>query len=298
MTEEHLLLGRPPRPPRRGPWGGRVPRVVAGVVVAAVAGWAVWHGLTAEPATPPDGDTASTSSPVPSASPTGWMAYDPPAVPYLRSGTLVVPDESPRGIPDGSWTDFAVLTDGRLVLVQRGSLTVVGPDREQETYRAKGSISARPDGTAVAWTDPDGHVRQLQAHHVEPFTVPGARQLAPGCRGIRLHDRTEAGWQTCDRDGGPISPDGAYFASLGVSSVTIAPRSDITGGISAAFLGRVTDAVWEDSHHVLVVVSLADETHLQRVGLGGETEDLIPPPHGTYDSDHPMLVLPATAVQP
>jgi hypothetical protein len=296
MTEEHIVLGRPPRPPRRGPWGGRAPRMVLGVVVAAVGGWAAWHGLTSEPAAPPQGDTASTRAPAPT--PTGWLAYDPPAIPYLRSGTLVIPDEAPRGIPDGAWTDLAVLADRRVVLVRAGSLTVVGPDREEETYRLKGSISARPDGTAVAWTGTDGHVRQLQAHRAEPFTVARARQLAPACRGIRLHGHAEAGWSTCDRNGGPVSPDGAYFASIGVSSITIAPRSDITGGVSAAFLGRVTDAVWEDSHHLLVVVSLADETHLERVGIGGETEDLVPPPHGTYDRDHPALVLPATAVQP
>ncbi|GAA1966112.1 hypothetical protein GCM10009798_28080 [Nocardioides panacihumi] len=253
----------------------------------------MWHGVADKPGATP---RHPATPPVPGSTETGFIAHDPPAVPYLRSGTLISPDGRAVGIPDGSWTDFTELADGRLVLVQQKSLTVVG--RQRRSYGLDGAITSRPDGAAVAWTGTDGRVRRLDTGSAEPVVVPGGRQLSPACRGIRIDGRPEPGWQTCDRDGGLLSPDGTYFASVGSVSVTLAPRADITAGVSTAFLGVVLDAVWEDDGHLLVVVVAADEARLMRVGVIGDTEDLIAPVRGANDRTRPVLVLPATAMQP
>lgn len=291
MTEEFLVLGRPPRPPRRGRWASRGPKLVLGAVLLVLAGWAVWHGvLDDSPATPRRPAT-------PGAGSTGFVAHEPPRVAYLRSGVMVRPDDLPRGIPDGSWTDFALLEDGRVVLVQRGSLTVLSPDLPPRHYDHVGGITARPDQTAVAWTDPAGRVRELAVGHLDAAVVRGARQLSPTCRGLRVAGRDAAGWQTCDRDGGLISPDGRYFVSVGRDTLTIAPRADITAGVSAELRGAVLDAVWEDDDHLLVVTERDQETHLLRIWAGGATEDLITPVRGAGDRGRPALVLPATGGQ-
>jgi hypothetical protein len=291
MSEEQIVLGRPPRPPRRGRRVGHAALVAA---VVAGAGWAAWRGVLDQPATTP-GDTAHTNAPAPSGTGGGLIAHGQPEVPYLRSSTLVRTGQPPRGLPDGWWTDFAELTDGRVVLVEQGGVTVVGPGRERTSHDAAGPISARPDGSAIAWTGEDGRVRQLETGRAEPAVVPDARQPSPACRGLRVGGRVERGWGTCDRDGALVSPDGHYFASIGSGSVTLAPRTDITGGISVAFLGVVRDAVWEDAYHLLVVTAAADEAHLIRIGLGGESEELIAPVRTADDRDRPVLVLPATA---
>jgi hypothetical protein len=289
MTEEHLDLGRPPRPPRRGRWAGRGPKIALGVVVLGLVGWVVWRGVTQEP-------PATPSPPSPTSTQTGFVAHEPPAIPYLRSGTLVPPDGEARGLPPGSWSDFAQLADGRVVLVQRESLTVIGTAGEGRTYDHTGDLTARPDGTAVAWTGHDGRVRRLDSGHADPTVVRDGRQLAPACRGLRVAGRLEPGWQTCDRDGGLLSPDGSYFASIGVQTVTLAPPDDITGGTSTAFLGTIRDAVWEDAAHLLVVMVVGDRAHLVRISTLGNSEDLISPVHGAADRSRPVLVLPLTNV--
>ena len=299
MTEEFLVLGRPPRPPRRGRWGRRGPAVVAMAVVAGLAGWAVWQGVVdSSPSTPRDAAAPTVPAGSATSAPTdtgdGFIAHDPPAVPYLRSGVLIRPADLPRGLPDGSWTDFAQLVDGRTVLVQEQSLTVLNAVQQPHSYDLDGGIAARTDGTAVAWTGRDGRVRRLDAGHAEPVVVPGARLLAPTCRGLRVDGRTQPGWQTCDRDGGLLSPDGHYFASIGDDTVTIAPRADLTGGMSVKLPGTILDAVWEDSFHVLVVVDIDHQAHLERIGLGGENQDLITSILGGDDRRRPVLVLPFT----
>ncbi|MDH2413571.1 hypothetical protein [Nocardioides sp. CER19] len=289
MTEEFLVLGRPPRPPRRGRWVGRGPRIALAVIILGLVVWAVWRGVTHDPAAKP-------SPPAPTSTQTGSIAHEPPAVPYLRSGTLIPPAEQARGIPDGSWTDFATLADGRVVLVQRASLTVLGTTGQQRSFEHTSGLTARPDGTGAAWTGRDGRVRRLDSGHPDPVVVRGARQLTPACRGLRAGGRVLPGWQTCDRDGGLLSPDGRYFASIGGQSVTLAPRDDITGGTSTAFLGTVRDAVWEDAAHLLVVMDIGDEAHLMRVSTLGRSEDLIAPVRGASGRARPVLVLPMTSI--
>ncbi|GAB7003006.1 hypothetical protein JCM18899A_04770 [Nocardioides sp. AN3] len=258
-----------------------------------LVGWALWHAILDQPGATPHPSSTPTPS-LPRGGESGYVAHEPPAVPYLRSGTLVPPDGEPRGIPDGSWTGFSLLADGRVVLVQDGSVVVLGPGTQRHGYPAVGDLSARPDGTAVAWTGGDGHLLRLRTGRAEPERVVGARQLRPACRGIRVDGTASAGWATCDRDGHLLSPDGTYFASIGSVSVTLAPRADITAGASVAFLGSIVDAAWEDPYHLLVVIGIADELHLERIGVGGESEDLLVL-HGINDRRSPPLVLPVTA---
>jgi hypothetical protein len=180
------------------------------------------------------------------------------------------------------------------VLVQKGNVTVLSSDRQPRSYPLEGGIAVRRDGTSVAWTAPDGRVRRLDRGREEPVVAGGARLLTPTCRGLRVDGRAVAEWQTCDRDGGLLSPDGHYFASIGHDTVTVAPRADITGGRSLELQGTVLDAVWEDAFHVLVVVDVDHEAHLLRIGLGGETEDLITSIPGGDNRRRPVLVLPVT----
>jgi hypothetical protein len=293
MTEEYLVVGRPPRPPRRGRWGRRGPAAVVVALVVALAGWALWQGVL-DSSSSTQRRAATPTPPVPADTESGFIAHDPPAVPYLRSGVLIRPADLPRGIPDGSWNDFAELTDGRVVLVQDQSLTVLSADRQPRSYELAGGITARPDGSAVAWTGSDGRVRRLDDGRTEPVLVTGARLLAPTCRGLRVGGRVQPDWQTCDRDGGLLSPDGHYFASIGADTVTVAPRADITGGMSVELPGTILDAVWEDPFHVLVVVDIDHQAHLERIGLGGETQDLLTSILGGDDRTRPVLVLPFT----
>jgi hypothetical protein len=289
MSEEFLVLGRPPRQPRRGRWGKRGPGAVAAAVLVGLAGWALWQGVfDSSPATP-----RHPAQPAPTASTgAGFIAHRPPQVPYLRSGVLIRTDDLPRGIPDGSWDDFVVLTDGRVVLAQEQSLTVLSAALQPRTYELAGRITARPDHTAVAWTGRDGRVRRLDSGDAAPVVVRGAHLLAPTCRGLRVGGRQEPGWASCDRDGALLSPDGHYFAAFVDGTVTVAPRADFTGGLSIELPGIVLDAVWEDEFHVLVVVDVNHQAHLFRVGLGGETEDLITSILGGDDRRRPVLVLP------
>jgi hypothetical protein len=288
MSEEHLVVGRPPDPRRWAWWSGRGPGAVAALL--ALAGWAIWHGAL------DDGLATSrraATSPTPSVPvETGLIAHDPPQLPYLRSGALVTPSGQVREIPHGAWNDFAVLTDEQGVLVEQDSVTVLGTDRQPRSYPLTGGLTARPDATAVAWTGPDGRVWRLDAGSTEPVAVPGARQLVPTCRGLRIDGRLQPGWRSCDRDGALIGPGGHYVASFDTNTVTIVPRSDLTGGVSTDLPGTVLDTVWEDPFHVLAAVRLEGETHLMRIGLGGETEDVIAVPG--EDRTQPVLVLPLT----
>jgi hypothetical protein len=307
MTEEFLVVGRPPQPPRRGRGLPRGPRLVLAVALA-LAGWAVWRGVGSQPSATPTPPAPTGTAPGRTSAAPAPIADMPPAVPYLRAGTLVMPDGRTRGIPDGGWTQFVVLTDGRVVLAEVGGVTVLGPGGERRGYAQTGGLTARPDGTAVAWTGPDGRVRRLDAGpagsagSAAPVVVPGARQLVPTCRGLVAGGRAVPGWQTCDRDGGRISPDGRYFASVQGQSVTLAPRADITSGVATAFLGNIVDGVWEDSGHLLAVLVMADAARLVRVSVLGATEDVIAPVHGRTEADRPVLVLPMTpppvSVQP
>jgi hypothetical protein len=208
---------------------------------------------------------------------------------------LTRPNGQSRVVPDGLWTDLAELADDRVVLVQEGSLTVVSPDRRPHSYPIVGGITARPNGAAVAWTAPDGRLRRLSAGRAEPVVVPRGRQLVPACRGLRIDGRSRLEWQTCDRDGGLLSPGGRYFAAVGIEAVTLAPRADITGGITVGLPGKVLDAVWEDSFNVLLAVDVDGLGHLIRIGLGGEYQDLIAPVLGAEGSDQQTLVLPVTS---
>src|SRR3954451_16887270 len=109
MTEDELDVGRRNRRGRAG--------LVAVVALLALAlGWVAWHGGLDQPSRPRRAAPAS----LPAA------RARPPQVPYLRSGALVEPDGSVRGIPDGSWTDLEQLPDGSVALAEQGSVTLVG----------------------------------------------------------------------------------------------------------------------------------------------------------------------------
>jgi hypothetical protein len=210
---------------------------------------------------------------------------------------LVRPSVPAVGLPAAAWTDFVVLTDGRLVLTQQQSVTVLGRGRARSYLLSDGpprGMSARPDGTAVAWTGPDGRVRRLAAGDARPVVLLGTRQLVPACRGLTADRGERPEWMTCDREGRLYSPGGAWSARIGDVSISLLPRLDPGGGTSVAFLGVVDDAVWEDPGHLLVVVRLGDEARLLRVGTDGSSQDVIAPLRGA-DTDRPPLVLPAIA---
>ena len=292
MTEESLVLGRPPKPPGtggRGRWAGRGPGIAAAAVLLGLTGWTVWHEVV------DDGPAAApTPAPLPVLPHRPTAASRPPAVPYLRSGALVRPGGRSVGVPDASWTDVALLADGRVVLAQDESLTVL---RGGTPYSAGlvGGLTERPDGTAVAWTGPDGRVRRLSVGSAAPVVMPQAQQLVPGCRGLRVGADDLPGWQSCDRAGRLLSPGGAWVARIGNVSVSVVPRIGTAEGASVAFLGVVDDAVWEDHDHLLVVVRLGDEGHLLRVGTDGSSGDVITPVRGADDPARPALVLPVTS---
>ena len=272
MTEDELDVGRRNRRGRAG--------LVAVVVLLALAlGWVAWHGGLDQPARPRRAAPAS----LPAA------RARPPQVPYLRSGTLVEPDGSVRGIPDGSWTDLEQLPDGSVALAEQGSVTLAGPGRRR-TYRSHAGASTLVhsiDRTAVAWRGADGVV--MVTGPAGP-TSTRATIDRPGCRGLRSDHRIERLWRRCDQDGHLLSPDGRRVALPGAGALTLAPPDDITAGTTWQLPGAVVDSTWEDGDHLLVVVSTGDHTLLQRISTDTAPVTLLETTG--YDPRQPVLVLP------
>src|SRR4051812_42050452 len=99
--EEQLELGRDlPRGRRTG--------IIVVVVLALAAGWVAWRGGLGDDGHPseqgrrPPGGV--TRSPWPTGTAGGTAGIPAPEVAYLRSGVLLLPDGTRRGVPDVTWT--------------------------------------------------------------------------------------------------------------------------------------------------------------------------------------------------
>ena len=298
MIEEHLEVGGPPR--RTGGRSARLRRraagALAGVVLLAAGGWAVAHGaLDDPPATPRRPPATPTPTPEPSRRGSdeelAGRTAPPARIPYLQYGVLHAPHGGQRALPDGPWRDFALLDDGRVVLVRDGSVTVVGTGVRGATYPMSGGLARRRDGAAVAWTGPDGTVRMLRAGRPQPVAVRGSRLLAPACRGWQVSAEPRGPWRSCDDEGGPLSPDGRYVVEAHPRRFTVGLRHRPPS--VDAQIGRVVDVAWESDRAVLVVTQDESGTYLlSRVDATTGVLDDLQAADAGKDPSRPVLVLP------
>lgn len=311
MIEEELEVGgrRPPdsRGTRLGTrlgdrlrarLGRRAPGVLAAVALLAASGWALAHGaLDDPPATPRRAATTPTAAPSSHAPLTGSdeelaeRTIAPPGLPYLRLGVLHTSDGRQRALPEGPWRDFGRLSDGRVVLVGDGSVTVAGKGARRATYPMKGELARQRDGAAVAWTAPDGTVMRLTAGQARPAGTE-SRLLSPACRGWRVSPEPRETWESCDERGDPLSPDGRYVARARQRRVTIGLRYG--SPVLDARIGRVVDLAWE-SDRALLVVTFDAGTEMFRLSrmdaTTGAFDDLLSQAVGE-DPQGAALVLP------
>jgi len=312
VNEEQLELGGgPPRRPdgpgaRLGAWltarlGRRGPALLTAAALLAGGGWAVAHGALDDPPATPRRAATPPASPAPAPSSTPYVGSleelgsdtpAPPGLPYLHYGVLHATDGSQRALPDGPWQDFARLDDGRVVLVGDGSVTVVGRRGQRATYPIEGGLARRQDGTAVAWSTPDGPVMTLSTDDPGPARATDGRLLSPACRGWQVTDEPRAPWRTCDEDGGRLSPDGRFVAAAHPRRVSVRRPQGPT--VLDVRIGRVLDVAWEGDSALLVVTydGTTRESRLSRIdAVTGAFDDLFVA-EGGEDPRRAVLVLP------
>ncbi|SFC71706.1 hypothetical protein SAMN04487968_11025 [Nocardioides terrae] len=313
MSEEQLDLGGPPRRPN-GPLtrlaarlagrltarlGRRGTALLIAVALLAAGGWAVAHGALDDPPATPRRSTAASTPPSPSSTPYVGSLEEldggtpaAPGLPYIRNGILHDVDGRQRALPDGRWHDLARLTDGRVVLVGDGSVTVVGTRGPRSTYPIEGDLARRRDGTAVAWRTPDGPVMELEADDPGPARTTDGRLLSPACRGWESSTEPREPWRSCDEDGDLVSPDGRYVAEVYPRRVRIGLRH--ASPVLDVRIGRVLDVAWESDGALLVVSydATTRESRLSRMdAVDGAFDDLFLA-GGGKDPGRAALVLP------
>jgi len=121
------------------------------------------------------------SEPSPAPSPTRAVDPDDLGIPTLQDGVIIYQD-GPRIPLPGDLRDagdaFAVLGTDRYVVLspapdgEREATLVDGTGQALDQFRLYSGITVGPDGTSVAWVDPDRALHLLVAGSDEPRTIP------------------------------------------------------------------------------------------------------------------------------